>query len=124
MKHSVLFVDDDKNLLDGLRRSLHSKAGEWEIKYTQSAHEALALCEKESFHCVVSDYKMPEMDGLEFLAKIKEKHSSIKLILLTGQSEEETYARAKESVDLYLSKPCSAADIIQAVEKLLQGGSQ
>ena len=124
MKYSILFVDDDKNLIDGLRRSLHSKEDEWKITYTLSAQEALILCEKDHYDIIVSDFKMPGMDGLELFAKVKEKSPSSKRILLTGQSEEETYERAKESVDLYISKPCSASDIIQTVEKMIQGESK
>ncbi|MFB6223122.1 MAG: response regulator transcription factor, partial [Haloarcula sp.] len=59
-----------------------------------SASEALDLLDTEGFDCVVSDYEMPEMDGLELLEKIRETNPSIPFILLTGRGDEETASKA------------------------------
>ena len=124
MKYRILFVDDETNLLDGLRRSLHSKKNEWDMSFVTSAEEALELCDTRGFDVVISDYKMPGMNGLSFLRKIMEKNPDTKTILLSGQTDETTFERVRESVDAYLAKPCAVPLIIGEIEKLTGGGSQ
>jgi DNA-binding NarL/FixJ family response regulator len=124
MKYKILFIDDDTNLLDGLRRSLHAQESVWEMSFAASAEEALSMCGTRRFDVVISDYKMPGMDGLSLLRKIAEKNPNTKTILLSGQTDETTFERGRESVDAYLAKPCTAPLIIGEINKLIGGGSQ
>ncbi len=117
MKKKILFVDDERNLLDSLKRSLRSFAGEWSMEFTDSGEKAMNLMEREKFDIIVSDYKMPGMDGLELLKIVKENHPGTKRILLTGQSDSEIYDISKEIVDQYLSKPCDHDELVSLLKE-------
>ena len=113
----IIFVDDEKNLLDGLKRMLRKKKDEWDMVFVMSGQAVLDLLEKNKYHMVVSDYKMPGMDGLELLQMIKEKYPETNRIILSGQSETEVYDKAKEFADAYIPKPCSPEILISVIEK-------
>lgn len=117
MAGKILFVDDDANLLQSIKRSLRPLAREWEMSFALSGEEALALVESTAFDVVVADYKMPGMDGMELLSTIKARLPAVRTILMTGQSEAEVYERAKESVDHYLAKPCDNDKLIKLITK-------
>lgn len=82
---SVLFVDDERSVLSSLERFLISEP--YEKLFSQSPEEALDLFKNQSVHVVVSDMKMPKMDGLTFLRKIKEQYPDTIRIVLSGFSE-------------------------------------
>ena len=115
----IIFVDDEINLLQGLKRSLRSKMDEWDMLFLESGSETLDVLKKERYDIIVTDYRMPEMNGIELLEKVKEKYPDMIRILLTGQSESEIFERAKDLVNLYLAKPCSADNLISNIEKLI-----
>jgi DNA-binding NtrC family response regulator len=118
---TILVVDDDTNLLDGLKRSMHEKHIQWKQKYVSSAKDAISLLASEKIDLIITDYKMPGIDGLELLSIVKEKYPDIKRILLTGQSEAEVFESSKEIAHAYLSKPCPVTKIINAIDKVLAG---
>ncbi|MFH0974475.1 MAG: response regulator [Spirochaetota bacterium] len=113
----ILFVDDENNLLEGLKRMLRKKKDEWEMEFANSGASALELLEKGKFNIIVTDYKMPGMDGLELLARVKEKFGETKRIILSGQSEAEIFNRSKEVAQFYLAKPCDPEQIISVIEQ-------
>ena len=113
----LMFIDDDKNLLDSMKRMLHPLKDKYDISFFTNAKDALETLKNVKIQIVFVDYKMPEMDGLEFLTTVKDTHPEIKRILLTGQSEEEVYIKAKNLVHKYISKPCEFEDIIKAIEE-------
>jgi DNA-binding NtrC family response regulator len=117
MKKKILFVDDEKNLLDSLKRNLRSFSEQWSMEFTDSAKAAIGLLNNGEYDIIVSDYKMPEMDGLELLKIVKEKYPGTKRILLTGQSDTEIYDISKEIVDLYISKPCDHNELVSLLTK-------
>jgi CheY-like chemotaxis protein len=117
MKKKILFVDDEKNLLESLRRSLRGFSGEWSMEFTDSGKTALDLMEKGTYDIIVSDYKMPEMDGLELMKTVKEKYPDTKRILLTGQSETEIFDISKDIVDHYISKPCDHDELVSLLSE-------
>jgi HD-like signal output (HDOD) protein len=106
MSLRLLFVDDEPRVLDGLRRMLRPLRGEWEMHFATSGAEALALMEEAAFHVVVTDMRMPEMDGAELLDRVRELHPDVVRIVLSGHSDEETILRAVGPSHRYLSKPC------------------
>ena len=69
MKHRILFVDDEVNLLLGLRRMLRSQRDVWEVDFAEGGEEALAKLAEQPFDVLVSDMRMPGMDGAAFLSK-------------------------------------------------------
>lgn len=120
MKNRVMFVDDEINLLNGLRRILRKKQNEWDILFAGSAREALEIFLRTPCDLIVTDYKMPEMDGLQLLEEVKRRYPGTARILLTGQSETEIFEKAKKLDHQYLAKPCKNDDLFIAVERGLQ----
>lgn len=116
---TILIVDDDVNLLDGLKRSMREKQNLWKQRYASSGNEALTILASEKIDLIVTDYKMPGIDGLELLSIIKEKYPEVKRILLTGQSESEVFESSRDIAHSYLSKPCPSAEIINVIVKVL-----
>ncbi len=103
----VLLVDDDANLLDGLRRQLRKR---FQITTCASAIEALRLLEtEEPFAVVVSDFQMPEMDGVQFLSRAKQISPSLVPVMMTawGDLEQNESALNDGGIHRFLSKPCS-----------------
>lgn len=84
---SILFVDDEPLILDGLRRMLYSNRHRWEIHFAPSGEEALRLCTQKSFDIVISDLRMPGMDGATFLRNVRDCLPNASRIVLTGYSE-------------------------------------
>lgn len=117
MKKKILFVDDEQNLLDSLKRSLRNYSHEWAMDFANSAGTAINLMDNDQYDIIVSDYKMPAMDGLELLAYVKENYPDTRRILLTGQSDTETYNTSKEIVNTYLSKPCDHEELISILKQ-------
>ena len=113
----LLFVDDDVNLLMGLRRGLHSKRTEWEMEFVDSGNAALAAMTTKPFDVVVSDMRMPGMDGSELLNRVQERFPQTIRILLSGQSDRESILKSIAPSHQYLSKPC---DIHQLAALLTQ----
>lgn len=119
MADRVLFVDDDPALLRAICRSLDET---YDIETAPSGSEALRLLEQAPFVCVVSDMKMPQMDGVELVARIRQRWQSMACIILTGNQDEATISRASEvaRVDRLLHKPCPRSELIDAINHVIQ----
>jgi HD-like signal output (HDOD) protein len=105
----ILFVDDETAILDGLRRLLRPLRDEWEIFTANGGLEALALLEREAMDVIVSDMRMPEIDGAQLLEAVRHRHPHMARIVLSGQSDQEALLRAVGPVHQYLNKPCDLA---------------
>jgi CheY-like chemotaxis protein len=104
----ILLVDDDSNILDGYRRSL---GREFHVETAMGGQEGLKLAtDKGPYAVVISDMRMPGMDGLQFLAKIKSDWPDTVRVMLTGNTDAETATNAinEGSIFRFLNKPCSA----------------
>ncbi|MFN9981731.1 MAG: response regulator, partial [bacterium] len=86
---NVLFVDDDSNVLSGLRRLLRGQRSEWEMEFASSGAEALALMAKHPIDVIVSDMRMPQMNGAELLTRVAKDYPKTVRFILSGQSENE-----------------------------------
>jgi HD-like signal output (HDOD) protein/ActR/RegA family two-component response regulator len=102
----ILFVDDDGNVLDGLRNVLRSQRHEWDMVFALGPEKALALLAEQSFDVVVSDMRMPQMDGAALLAEVKRLQPQAVRMILTGQTEQESVMKSVFVAHLFLSKPC------------------
>ncbi|PKG31807.1 PAS domain S-box protein, partial [Methanoregula sp.] len=101
---SVLYVDDEANLLD-IARIYLERTGDFTVETAISAPEALALLQERAFDAIVSDYQMPEMDGIAFLHQVRTSGDTIPFILFTGRGREEVVIQAlNEGADFYLQK--------------------
>jgi DNA-binding NtrC family response regulator len=117
---SIVFVDDDANLLQGIARVMKTERRDVAFSLCSSADEVLALLQEKSFHVIVADYRMPGQDGLSLLAVIKERYPAMKRVLLTGQSEAEIFHEAKPIVDRYMSKPYDILALVGEIEEMLK----
>jgi two-component system response regulator HupR/HoxA len=86
-KKTVLFVDDDEIILRSLERGLLDENELFDQLFAKSGQEALEILQKEQVHVIVTDMRMPGMDGLELLKIIKETYPNIVMIVLSGYTE-------------------------------------
>jgi CheY-like chemotaxis protein len=83
----ILFVDDESRVLDGIRRMLYTERGRWDMQFALGGEAALQACEEGSFDVVVSDMRMPGMDGATLLGHIRDRFPNTARIILSGHSE-------------------------------------
>lgn len=93
-KINALFVDDERDLLELAQNFFEKEIEHIELLVAPSAEEGLDLMEEEQVDVVVSDYSMPEMDGIDFLEKLRSEGNDVPFIILTGQGEEDVAMRA------------------------------
>ncbi len=113
----ILFVDDEPNILSGIRRLLRCKRNEWEILFASSGAEALELIQQSPFDIVVSDMRMPKMDGAELLSLVATDYPDTIRMILSGHSDKEAIMRAIPVTHQYLSKPCDAETLINQLHR-------
>ncbi|MBP9044120.1 MAG: response regulator [Spirochaetes bacterium] len=118
MTISVLFVDDDKSLLDGIKRVATIENEDMVVDTATSAEEALKLLESKKYDVVVSDQRMPGMEGLTLLSLIRVKYPDIKRIMLSAQVNEDVYKSAETVAHRYIAKPCDFDIILKEIESL------
>lgn len=123
MKKLILFVDDEPNVLDGLRRILHDQREIWEMSFVCSVDAALDQLSEVGFDVIVSDVMMPGKDGFEFLKILhgSEKTKNIPVIIVTGSNESALKRRALDvgATDL-LSKPVDREDLLARIRSVLR----
>lgn len=112
MPKKLLFVDDDPMVLDGLRRSLHGMRRDWQMQFVSGADLALSALAREPYDAVVSDMRMPVMDGAELLEVIKERYPDVVRMILSGQSSREAVYRSIAPAHQFLSKPCDPKELV------------
>jgi len=116
MNNKILLVDDEINILNSFKRILRNR---FPFDVAQSGDEALALIEKNSTYAVVvSDMRMPGMDGITLLNKIKEVSPNTTRIMLTGNADQQTAIDAVNVGDVFkfMNKPCNATNFINTLE--------
>jgi len=113
----ILFVDDEPRILDELRRMLRSQRQGWELAFAPGAETALLLMEASPFDVIVSDMRMPGMDGAALLARVREKYPHVVRIVLSGHTELSTALRVVPVAHQFLTKPCDAEMLRVAIER-------
>jgi YesN/AraC family two-component response regulator len=102
----LLFVDDDRHVLEGLRRLLRSRRHEWDMVFATSGSDALVALEQQPAHVVVSDLRMPGMDGGELMRAVQERWPETVRIVLSGQADKADLGAVLPVVHEFLHKPC------------------
>ncbi len=118
MKKYILFVDDESNILKGLQRSLRPLRNSWDMTFAQGGENALKLLEKQSFDAIISDMRMPMMDGAALLNIVKKKYPMMARIILSGHSDKEMIMKSVKSAHQYLSKPCEKETLILTIKRV------
>jgi len=117
-KKQILFVDDEPMVLKGLQRTLRKMRTEWDMAFASGAKEALDILDQQSMDVIVSDLKMPEMDGMQLLTEVKARHPRVVRIILSGHLEHEMTLQSVQYAHQNLSKPCDAEILKQTLVKL------
>lgn len=120
MTRKVLFVDDEPNILEGIRRQLRKHV---EIDTATSGEEGLKmLAANGPYAVVVSDMRMPQMNGSQFLTKVRTASPIAVRMILSGQADmESTIAAVNEGhIFRFLTKPCSGEHLIDAIDSALR----
>jgi HD-like signal output (HDOD) protein/CheY-like chemotaxis protein len=102
----VLFVDDEPRVLDGLRRMLYTLRREWQMEFAEGGVQALDRLATAPFDAVVTDMRMPGMDGAELLHEVMRRHPDTVRIVLSGQCDRETVLKTVDPTHQFLTKPC------------------
>lgn len=116
-KKRILFVDDEPNILNGLRRMLRSMRKTWDTDFACSGREALEKMKVAPYDVVVSDMRMPGMDGAELLEHVKKQYPDSLRFVLSGQSDRETILRSIGPTHQFMSKPTDAETIKTIVNR-------
>ncbi len=120
MSKKILFVDDEQNVLDSLRRQLRKK---FQIKTALGGQEALQSIKKEGpFAVIVSDMRMPEMDGIQLLTKVRGIAPETVRMMLTGNADQETAVAAvnEGSIFRFMTKPCAVELLVNSLNAGLE----
>ena len=123
-KFKILIVDDEQDVLDALLETLRrAKEFKSDIEMAKEGAGALASLEKHEFDLVISDYKMPGMNGIELLTAVKKKYPRTIRILITGFSDVNVAKEAinKAQVHHYIEKPWESAELRATVLGALKG---
>jgi len=98
-------------VLDGLRRSLRSMRKDWEMVFVGGGAEALIALGGQPFDIIVTDMRMPHMDGAQLLEKVKEQSPQTLRMVLSGQSDRESILRSINPTHQLISKPCEGEEL-------------
>jgi len=114
-KPRVLIVDDESSTLRSLRRGLRRHFKDWEFRYEQSAEQALLVLDAFEPWVVISDKRMPKVDGIQFLSQVKQRTPLAVRILLSGETDADTALPALGVAHLMLPKPFEMDDLVDAL---------
>jgi HD-like signal output (HDOD) protein/CheY-like chemotaxis protein len=115
----LLFVDDEPRLLQGLKQGLRSMRHTWEVAFADGGLAALAELEKHAFDAVISDMRMPHMDGAEFLSRVRLLQPHALRVIFSGQMDECGAVRAAGTAHRFLTKPCDTKVLIATLSRAL-----
>ncbi len=113
----ILFVDDDPPLLEGLRTRMHRFRSKWDMEFASGGRQAIEIMEQRQFDVIVSDQRMPEMDGASLLRIVMERWPHAVRIVLSGYAELEQTVRLVPVAHQYISKPCDPAQLENVIER-------
>lgn len=118
MAMSILFVDDDKSLLEGIGRRLMLERPDIDYSLACSAEEALKKLETKKFDVIVSDHLMQGISGLTLLGIVRSKFPDVRRVMFSAQIYDNIFKEAEMLADIYIAKPCDTSEIIKKIEQL------
>lgn len=113
----ILFVDDEVQILEGLERMMWLRRREWEMAFAPGGQAALQILEACPFDVIVSDMRMPEIDGAALLEIVRERYPNVLRIILSGYTELEAAYRAVPVAHQFLLKPCEPDALCAAIQR-------
>ena len=117
--HQVLLVDDDPNILSGIRRNLRKE--KYTILVAENPHQALYIMDEQQVDVVVTDQDMPGIKGTEFLSMLRVRHPGVYRIMLTGKGDLDVALKAINEGHVYrfFTKPCRIEELALAIRQAL-----
>ena len=113
----VLFVDDEQHVLDGLRNLLRRQRRVWHMSFAQGGSAALEMLASAPYDVIITDMRMPGIDGAALLKRVCAEYPGIVRIVLSGYTEMEATLRMVSVAHQFLSKPCEPERLINVVER-------
>lgn len=119
----ILFVDDELKVLQGLQRMLRSMRHEWHMEFATSGQEALEILTKSPFDVIVTDMRMPGMNGTQLLDEVMKRYPNVVRIILSGQTDQDVFLSSSHLMHQFLSKPCDTESLKTTIARscALQG---
>ena len=114
---TILFVDDESSILDGLRRALIDYDDRWTMMFATSAAAALEVMEATPVDVIITDMRMPERDGASLLEEVSRRFPTCARFILSGFSEREAVFRTLGPAHQYFAKPCNTEILVRAIER-------
>lgn len=114
---TVVFVDDEQSVIDGLRRMLRAYRKEWNMLFYNSGTEAISFCESNTVDVIISDIRMPIMDGVQLLARVRELSPSTIRIALSGYADNEMMLDSIQVTHQFIAKPTDKDTIYTVIER-------
>lgn len=119
MKNQVLFVDDETLVLQGLQRSMRVMRNDWDMTFVDNAAAALAFMESNPVNVIVSDMRMPNMNGAQLLGEVMKRYPRTIRLILSGHADQELILQCVGSTHQYLSKPCDPEQLRATVTRAM-----
>lgn len=116
-KLCVLFVDDEPNVLSGLRRMLRCMRGQWDIEFAPGGEAAMELLCNFPANVIVTDMRMPGMDGSTLLEAVAQSHPHTMRVVLSGQAERDATFRVVNTSHQFLQKPCDQSLLVSTIDR-------
>jgi DNA-binding NtrC family response regulator len=115
----VMLVDDDPAVVRGMRRALMTKRRDWQVTIQTGPAAALASLAREPIDVVVSDYEMPEMNGVELFRRIKRQYPTVLRVIASGKAKETAGDIPAGLLHAWLPKTIIAETLATTLEELL-----
>lgn len=113
----IIFVDDEQELLNSLRARLHKRRHEWEMVFISNGADAFVELEKQPADLIVTDVRMPGIDGRELLTLLKSHWPETIRIVLSGHSDQLQQLQLISLAHQYISKPCNAQQLENVIDR-------
>jgi HD-like signal output (HDOD) protein/CheY-like chemotaxis protein len=115
----IVFVDDEPSILAGLRRMLRTRRDRWDMSFAEGGAAALEILSSGSCDVLVTDYRMPGMDGAALLERVRAEFPGTARVILSGQTNEENLLGIMLLAHEVLTKPANPEQLVTAVERLI-----
>jgi len=115
----ILFVDDEVKILQGIKRMLYPLRNEWEMYFADNGAEALQIMGKNSIDIIISDLRMPQMDGVQLWQRVSELYPETVRIVLSGYADKGMIMKVTSTAHQYLTKPCDSEIIKNTISRII-----